>query len=375
MSEPIKIAALDFETVFNIVMGDAYSASRRIWLEPTWGSSIGNFGASIGGTLTAIPLELLSSLQNILKLPFVALAATVKIGSYTLGTLVYVVTLGHFNGGLYDTARPLPGITDVILTAYKVVAFALGALFTATFGLFISTQLNYQLHKLLGLVNPSYQGTSEELDQLKKDQAARDEMINALSKSADAHQEQLNISKTINLEHEQNIEELSKSEAAKQVELDVLTTNYPKQHDLLEEQRLCFKKWQNTLARITSAKLASIAASPRNSRGSLQTNHLNGTSKFTSELEALLSSRRIPLDLRSEQHKNDRFEDGSWDVDKSGNVLAEQADNELIKPAALTPQGINFDEEARQVALKRRRIINGDTDFEDDLDLSTDPLQ
>ncbi|HEV8051058.1 MAG TPA: hypothetical protein VGP47_01080 [Parachlamydiaceae bacterium] len=96
-------------------------------------------------TAVAIPFELLAVLENTIKLPFQTAAAIIKIPAKIVNVVANSMSLKEFESKL---SSPL----DVIITAIKIVGFAIGFLFTATLGL-VSPQKNFHLHCSLSLIS------------------------------------------------------------------------------------------------------------------------------------------------------------------------------------------------------------------------------
>jgi len=91
-----------------------------------------------------IPLEVLAMAQNLIKLPFEAATAAIKLPSKVANFCLRSKTLKEFERGL-------SGPFDVIKTALKVVGYAIGTSFTATFG-FFSPSMNFKLHVKMHLI-------------------------------------------------------------------------------------------------------------------------------------------------------------------------------------------------------------------------------
>lgn len=114
------------------------------------------FAAKFAGNLVAVPLELLSSAENLLlKLPVRILSTGLKLTLYTTSFTCRVLFMNGLSNALLRKADQLPGLSSVLFTAYKVVAFVLGAACTATIGLFISTRVNFYIHDNLYLLDPA----------------------------------------------------------------------------------------------------------------------------------------------------------------------------------------------------------------------------
>lgn len=107
------------------------------------------FKSQIGTRLTlgvgGIPLELLASVQNIIKLPFQVALATLKVP-------VKIINFALGSPTLKEYDHKLPGLLSLAKTVLKTIGYAIGTLFTATLGLILSPHKNYRLHVLFGLV-------------------------------------------------------------------------------------------------------------------------------------------------------------------------------------------------------------------------------
>lgn len=131
---------LGFEHCFNNIMSYTNSHPHNI---------------HIGTAVSTIPVEFLSAAENLIRLPFQAAGAVVKYPVAILGFSARVLCCGK-NGlseKLMDMQRALPGLKDVLFTAYKVIGFIIGTILTATIGL-ISSRANYAIHDKLGLIDP-----------------------------------------------------------------------------------------------------------------------------------------------------------------------------------------------------------------------------
>lgn len=146
--------SLGFETLFNHLIAYSTSYSSSGEKRESLKDCTHNFSACIGGTIVTVPVELLTAAENLLlKLPVNIASTAVKISLYTLSFTARVICLSHLSRNISSVAEKMPGVQAVILTAFKVVGFTLGAFFTASIGLFISSRANYYLHDRLGLLD------------------------------------------------------------------------------------------------------------------------------------------------------------------------------------------------------------------------------
>lgn len=91
-----------------------------------------------------VPFEILASLQNLVKLPFQPFGLACKYAIKVINFVFDSTLLGRLENGL-------PGFTDIIKTALKVIGYALGAVFTTTLGV-LSPRANFLLHCACGLI-------------------------------------------------------------------------------------------------------------------------------------------------------------------------------------------------------------------------------
>ena len=96
-------------------------------------------------TAASIPLELLAIVENTFKLPFQSAALTVKIPAKILNVFVNSASLKEFES-------QLPGPLEVLKTALKIIGYAIGTLFTMSFGI-LAPYKNFQLHCSFGLIS------------------------------------------------------------------------------------------------------------------------------------------------------------------------------------------------------------------------------
>lgn len=111
-------------------------------------------------SIVSIPLELIASLENLIKLPYHTVTLSLKIPATILNMLVRSKSLREFESQL---ASPL----KVIQTATKIMGYVLGTLSTATLGL-ISPNKNFKLHCFFGLINDKIAEKAKQLEEEKK---------------------------------------------------------------------------------------------------------------------------------------------------------------------------------------------------------------
>ena len=92
-----------------------------------------------------LPLEAIAVAQNLIKLPFEAVLMTIKVPVKIVNACLHSANLKNFE-------ERLPGPLQLIKTAFKVIGFAIGALFTGTLGI-LSPYRNFRLHTALDLVS------------------------------------------------------------------------------------------------------------------------------------------------------------------------------------------------------------------------------
>ncbi len=114
---------------------------------------------------TFIPTALcegLASIENLVRAAFMtATAITLKIPLLGLGHTFKVLHLNTAGQYLIDKQSYLPDLLQCLHSAWKAAAFAAGSLSTLTLGT-IKPQINYELHKKLGLVIVSDKQNKEE---------------------------------------------------------------------------------------------------------------------------------------------------------------------------------------------------------------------
>ena len=93
-----------------------------------------------------IPVEMLASLENMIRLPFQCAALTVKIPAKLLNVVFDSMSLREFE-------TQLAGPLDILKTALKIVGYAVGIFFTASLGALISPLGNFKLHCAFGLIS------------------------------------------------------------------------------------------------------------------------------------------------------------------------------------------------------------------------------
>lgn len=108
------------------------------------------------------PLSAIESIRRTLLLPFQAALCVVKIPSAVINLVVNSTTLREFESAL-------PGPFQLIGSALKIVALALGIFTTATLG-FLSPIANFRLHFACGLVRDE---KAEQLLEAKKVEAEK----------------------------------------------------------------------------------------------------------------------------------------------------------------------------------------------------------
>lgn len=92
-----------------------------------------------------LPLEVMTTALGLIKLPFDAALSVCKIP-------LKVTNLFARSKSLRSLERSLPTPRAVVITALKIVGYALGTLFTLILGVFISPKMNFDLHVSLGLI-------------------------------------------------------------------------------------------------------------------------------------------------------------------------------------------------------------------------------
>lgn len=95
--------------------------------------------------MCGIPLELLASLQNMIKLPIQLALATLKVPVKIINFALCSPTLKEYDVNL-------PGFFSLAKTILKIIGYAIGTAFTATLGLLVSPHKNFRLHVLFNLV-------------------------------------------------------------------------------------------------------------------------------------------------------------------------------------------------------------------------------
>lgn len=116
-----------------------------------------------------IPLEVLATLQNIIKLPFETALMICKVP-------LNIVNLCAKSKSLTEIVNELPGPCKVIQTALKVVGYAIGTVFTAILGL-ISPYHNFRLHVLTRLVRDEAAEAEKLSKQLREQKEAEDQEL------------------------------------------------------------------------------------------------------------------------------------------------------------------------------------------------------
>lgn len=96
-------------------------------------------------TLAGVPLEILTSFQNLVFIPIQPLGVLSKFTIKILNMGIDSQRLRNFE------EKYLPGIPQILITALKVFGYALGAVFSATLG-FVYPWGNFKLHCALGLI-------------------------------------------------------------------------------------------------------------------------------------------------------------------------------------------------------------------------------
>ncbi len=107
-----------------------------------------------------LPVEVLSTAQNLIKLPYQAIQTAIKIPAK-------IINLGVRSSSLREFEMKLTGPFQLMKTAIKVISYIIGTLFTATLGI-ISPYRNFRLHAALDLVKD-----------IKAEKARRDGELNA----------------------------------------------------------------------------------------------------------------------------------------------------------------------------------------------------
>lgn len=94
--------------------------------------------------LGGVPLEVLAAFQNLLTLPFQPFGLVSKVVVKTFNICIDSQILKDFE-------EFLPGLRQIVVTAYKIVAYIIGTFFTGTLG-FLSPMSNFYLHNAFGLI-------------------------------------------------------------------------------------------------------------------------------------------------------------------------------------------------------------------------------
>ncbi len=153
MSNPVGT-----ENVFNHLMSHSIQCSEKE-----------DHLSRIASTLTTVPVELATSLQNLIFLPFKV------VGMVAHGPLLITKNIVKFtvsqksHDKIHEYDKDLPGLKSCAMTAYKVVGFILGACSTLTIGL-VNTKLNTTIHEKLALLNQTdfYQAAVNEGEAITK---------------------------------------------------------------------------------------------------------------------------------------------------------------------------------------------------------------
>ena len=120
--------------------------------------------------LGGIPLEIAATAQNLITLPFQPIGMTCKI-------MVKVVNFGINSKILKNVEDFLPGLGQIAITAYKIVAYAIGTVFTCVLGL-LSPMTNFHLHCALGLIHD--EKAEAERMQAEEEEARQHELQEAM---------------------------------------------------------------------------------------------------------------------------------------------------------------------------------------------------
>lgn len=116
-------------------------------------------------TVVSLPVELIASLENAIKLPFQAAACTIKIYAKILDIFID-------SKSLQNIESRLTGPIAVLKTALKIVGYAIGSLFTLTLGI-LSPYKNFQLHCSFGLItNKSIEKQLQMIEENRKKEIA-----------------------------------------------------------------------------------------------------------------------------------------------------------------------------------------------------------
>ncbi len=91
-----------------------------------------------------VPLEIFVLVENILKLH-------IDLFSFVMKQSITIINLPGFSKSLQQFGEGLPGLQEVIATAYKIVGYVFGILCTAVLGP-ISPGVNFYFHVASGLV-------------------------------------------------------------------------------------------------------------------------------------------------------------------------------------------------------------------------------
>lgn len=341
---------IGFEPLFNQVLAYTVYHSQRTHHTDTKTISgrLYHFNITIAGTLTAIPLEMLSAAEQlVVKLPLVILSTPIK---YTLGPIsatARALKLNNFSRKLDDTAAKLPGAQAIYLTAIKIVAFSLGAASTTTIGLLISTQTNHTIHDKLGITIPNYQ-PQRTIHELEKENTLLKQFdgIDALKQSAKTEKKSL-----------------LKQIAQKDENYDRLLDE---KFQLEKEKNAEIAKLRKELQQLRSApqteELPHLPASPNDPSEKIQRLQ-HKIAELKQELE---QSKQIAVEKENEF--NTLAKKAAWIPDLQGKILSLQGELETLKgkqSAVLQENGsavrqlkIEKDRETGQLNAKITKLEN-----------------
>lgn len=119
----------------------------------------------------AVPLELAASLENAIRLPFHVGRSLVKLACQTIDLCIDSQSIKNFSD-------KQPGLADVVKTALKIAAYAVGAIVTATIG-FCRPYDNFRLHVACHLVRDEKAFAARQAAELREAEE-RDEQEKAM---------------------------------------------------------------------------------------------------------------------------------------------------------------------------------------------------
>lgn len=243
------MTSFSFQPVLSSLMHETKFSSDKMWSKQTtlphkWTY----FQKSCWNTTALLPIECLSSIEQVVQIPFQVLLALPKYSMQLTSPLVKYWNK-EWSRKIDVIQADMPGIAKIGHTVFQTAALAVGFATTATIGLFFSTQWSYWIHKKLQLLQEQENNSTIEEDKQNVDLSTSD-AFDPLQKELESQQQQVtNFAKDLaeRIQQKLNINPLDNEDLVADSETQALIKSLqfisqyslPEQYNLLKQGVSC----------------------------------------------------------------------------------------------------------------------------------------